>query len=74
MELFYNNRKNISGNLPPACQRRLALEMGASGLWYRFSRNVLGIDTFGVSAKLQDVLSHFGFTVENVVKTYLELE
>ncbi|MGI6392841.1 MAG: transketolase [Candidatus Izemoplasmatales bacterium] len=75
MELFLQQPQAYQDQiLPPACQRRLALEMGASGLWYRFSRNVLGIDTFGVSAKLQDVLSYFGFTVENVVKTYLELE
>jgi transketolase len=60
--------------LPDGCQSRLAIEMGSTGLWYRFSRNVMGIDTFGVSAKLQDVLDHFGFTVDEVVKRYLEIK
>ena len=47
--------------------------MGAPGWWYRFTENIMGIDSFGVSAKLQDVLEHFGFTPENVVKTYLQI-
>ena len=75
MELFLQQPNAYQEEvLPSACVKRLAIEMGASGLWYRFASEVIGIDTFGVSAKLADVLDYFGFTVENVVKTYLEMK
>jgi transketolase len=75
MELFLQQPNAYQEEvLPSACVKRLAIEMGASGLWYRFASKVMGIDTFGVSAKLADVLDYFGFTVENVVKTYLEMK
>ena len=44
------------GYLTPGV-KRIAVEVG-----------VVGIDTFGESAPGGDVMKHFGFTVENVVK------
>ncbi|MBN2504044.1 MAG: transketolase [Bacilli bacterium] len=74
MEIFLTQPETVRESvLPSKVERRLALEMGSTGLWYRFASNVLGIDTFGVSANLEDVLTHFGFTVENVVNTYLKI-
>mgnify|MGYP003803661993 CR=1 FL=1 len=52
--------------------KRLAIEMGASGLWYRFAGNVVGIDTFGASGKAADVLKHFGFTADDIVSKCLK--
>lgn len=72
MELFLRQPKHIQDHvLPPACQKRLAIEMGASGLWYRFAAHVKGIDSFGKSGKLEDVLEYFGFTPEAVANEYL---
>merc|ERR1711879_986617 len=34
--------------LPSSITKRLAIEMGAPDLWYRYSNNVYGINTFGV--------------------------
>ena len=34
---------------------------------------VLGMTTFGASAPYQDVLKHFGFTVENALERALKL-
>jgi len=74
MELFARQPESVQEQVLPAnITNRLAIEMGSTGLWYRYSRHVLGIDTFGVSAPLDDVLTHFGFTVENVANTYLKL-
>ena len=49
-----------------------AIEAGVTAYWYRFvglEGGVVGIDSFGESAPAPDVFKHFGFTVENVVKT-----
>ncbi len=74
MEMFLNQPADVREKvLPQAITERLAIEMGSTGLWYHFSQNVMGIDTFGVSANLHDVLQHFGFVAENVVKRYLEI-
>jgi transketolase len=34
---------------------------------------VIGMTTFGASAPVNDVMKHFGFTVENVVARALKL-
>ncbi|MDD3122418.1 MAG: transketolase [Candidatus Izemoplasmatales bacterium] len=72
MELFISQSQVLQEKILPSSKtNRLAIEMGSSGLWYRFSSKVKGIDTFGVSAKPEDVLSYFGFTVDNIVSLYL---
>ncbi|MDI9499067.1 MAG: transketolase [Bacillota bacterium] len=53
--------------LPPACRRRVAMEAGASGLWYRFTGldgRVLGIDRFGASAPGPRVFAEYGITAD----------
>ena len=50
---------------------RVAVEAGVSDYWRKYvglEGGVVGIDTFGESAPGGDVMKHFGFTVENVVK------
>ena len=50
---------------------RVAVEAGVSDFWRKYvglEGAVVGIDTFGESAPGGDVMKHFGFTVENVVK------
>ena len=75
MELFNNQPQKLKDKiLPPEINKRIAIEAGATGLWYRYTNNVIGIDRFGASAKGEDVLEHFGFTKENIVKTYLALK
>jgi transketolase len=55
--------------LPPAVTRRLAVEAGATQCWWRYvgiNGRILGIDRFGASGKGPEVLSHFGFTADNI--------
>jgi transketolase len=62
--------------LPAAVRRRLAIEAGAPDSWYRWvglDGAVVGMTTFGASAPVNDLMKHFGFTVENVVARALEL-
>jgi transketolase len=57
--------------LPPAIERRLAIEAGSPMCWYRWvgpRGDILGMTTFGASGPYAEVLKHFGFTVDNVVE------
>ncbi|WP_164219603.1 transketolase [Virgibacillus sp. YIM 98842] len=57
--------------LPPHITKRLAIEMASPFGWERYvgdEGKVLGIDTFGASAKGDKVVEEYGFTVENVIE------
>ena len=56
--------------------KRVAIEAGVTDFWRKYvglEGGVVGIDTFGESAPGGVVMEHFGFTVENVVKTVKEV-
>ncbi|MDL2274156.1 transketolase [Oscillospiraceae bacterium OttesenSCG-928-G22] len=58
--------------LPSSVRARVAVEAGASASWYRYTGldgAVVGLDRFGASAPAAELFEHFGFTVDNVVKT-----
>ncbi|ADL51012.1 transketolase [Clostridium cellulovorans] len=62
--------------LPRNTRKRLAIEMGASLGWDRYTGldgKVLAIDKFGASAPAEKVIAEYGFTVENVVGLYKTL-
>ena len=55
--------------------KRVAVEAGVTDFWRKYvglEGGVVGIDTFGESAPGGVLMKHFGFTVENVVKTVKE--
>lgn len=52
--------------------KRVSIEAGVTDFWRKYvglEGGTVGIDTFGESAKGPDLFEHFGFTVDNVVKT-----
>jgi len=62
--------------LPSGLRRRLVIEAGATGGWWRYAGcdgRVLGIDSFGESAPAADLFAHFGFTAERVRDEVLAL-
>ncbi len=62
--------------LPRDIRRRLAIEAGSPLAWYRWvgpEGDVIGMTTFGASAPSGDLMKHFGFTVDNVVKRALRV-
>lgn len=58
--------------LPKAVRRRVAVEAMHSDFWFKYvglDGAVVGMTTFGASAPGNQLMEHFGFTVDNVVKT-----
>ena len=56
--------------LPPSVKARVAVEQGSVIGWDRYAGSegtVIGMNTFGASAPLKDLLQKFGFTPEKVL-------
>ncbi len=56
--------------LPKACTKRVAIEAGVSGLWWKYvgtEGEVIAIDRFGISAPGDTVMEELGMTAANVV-------
>lgn len=57
--------------LPKSCTKRVAIEAGVSGLWYKYigtEGEVIAIDRFGISAPGNTVFAELGITVEAIEK------
>jgi transketolase len=62
--------------LPPGVTMRVAIEQGSVLGWERYvgpSGRVIGMQTFGASAPLKELLRNFGFEPERVVATVKEM-
>ena len=62
--------------LPAAISRRVAIEAGATALWWKYvgsAGRVIGLDHFGASGKGPDLFRHFGLTPERVQQVVTEL-
>jgi transketolase len=62
--------------LPASVTCRVAIEAGATGLWWRHvgsAGKVLGLDHFGASGKAPELFRQFGLTAENLQRTIVEL-
>ena len=56
--------------LPAACTKRVAIEAGVTGLWWKYvgsAGQVIGIDRFGISAPGDTVMAELGITKEAIV-------
>merc|ERR1711972_325248 len=54
--------------LPPSCTKRVAVEAGVSGLWYKYAQQVIGTDHFGFSAPGGVVMDAFGINVKHLLE------
>ena len=62
--------------LPSSCKKRIAMEAGVSGLWWKYVGEigrVLGIDRFGISAPGNTVMEELGMTPESFVRAANEM-
>lgn len=62
--------------LPLEVSNRVAIEAAHRDYWYKFvglDGRIVGMDTFGESAPINDLMEHFGFTIDNVVEVASEL-
>lgn len=75
MELFEEQSAAYKESILPKDKRkRLAIEAGTSQPWYQYvglDGKLITIDRFGQSAPGHEIFENYGFTVDNVVKTYL---
>jgi transketolase len=56
--------------LPSACRKRVAVEAGVSGLWYKYvgiDGKIVGIDRFGLSAPAPMIFKELGITADAVL-------
>ncbi|MGV8712094.1 MAG: transketolase [Nitrosomonas sp.] len=70
--VFDRQDSSYKGNVLPHGVRRVAIEAGVTDFWRKYvglDGAVVGMDTFGESAPADVLFKHFGFTVDNVVKT-----
>ncbi len=57
--------------LPSNVLPRVAVEAGHKDFWYKYvglDGRIVGMETFGESAPIKDLMAHFGFTVDAVVE------
>lgn len=66
------NYLDKGGNIIPN-KKTIAVTFGVSDYYYKWTRNVIGVDTFGKSAKKSDILDYFGFTEEKLVQKIKEI-
>ena len=62
--------------LPSHCRKRVAIEAGVSGLWWKYvgmDGKVLGIDRFGISAPGDIVMKELGMNPGDVVAAVRDL-
>jgi transketolase len=60
----------IESVLPSGCTKRIAIEAGVSGLWWKYvglQGKVIGIDRFGISAPGNTVMKELGMTKDSVI-------
>mmetsp|Transcript_8242 Transcript_8242/g.15124 ORF Transcript_8242/g.15124 Transcript_8242/m.15124 type:complete len:708 (+) Transcript_8242:32-2155(+) len=63
--------------LPASCTKRVAMEAGVSGLWYKYTGldgSVLGVDRFGFSAPGDITFREFKMTTGDLVNTVKALK
>ncbi|MCP4846871.1 MAG: transketolase [Verrucomicrobiaceae bacterium] len=57
--------------IPPDCKKRIAIEAGVSGLWWKYvgdNGKVIAIDRFGISAPGDTVMKELSMTAEAVIE------
>jgi transketolase len=67
-ELFDQQDANYKEEILPKNIKKMSLEAGSTLGWYKYANYTYGIDTFGESAKINDIKEHFGFTLEKVLE------
>jgi len=62
--------------LPIEVGARIAIEAAHEDFWYKFvglDGRIIGMNSFGESAPINDLMAHFGFTIDNVLAVADEL-
>ncbi len=77
MELFNQQSDEYKESvLPHSMRKRLGIEMGIDFGWHKYiglDGKIISVNQFGTSAPANIVIPNYGFTVENVVNTFLNM-
>ncbi len=77
MDLFDNQTDAYKESvLPSSMRKRLGIEMSSDFGWYKYiglDGKMMCVNEFGKSAPASQIIENYGFTLDNVVKTYLEM-
>lgn len=65
-ELFDKQDIFYKEEVLPKNIKKMSLEAGSTLGWYKYVDYAYGIDTFGESAKINDIKEHFGFHLEKI--------
>ena len=65
--LFDKQSKEYKLSVLKSGIKKLGVEMASSFGWHKYVDETLCIDTFGASGNGDEVMKHFGYTVENLV-------
>merc|ERR1712078_369365 len=68
MERFERQTDEYKAEVLPAGVKKIAMEAGVTGLWYKYADAVVGVDKFGMSAPGDLVMKEYGMTSANLVK------
>jgi transketolase len=68
-ELFDQQTVQYRRSVLPPGVPTVSVEALCSYGWQRYAHRSIAVDTFGVSAPIEQAMPHFGFTVPQVVKT-----
>ncbi len=69
METFLKQTKTYQKSILNH-RKVVAIEMGSTMPWYRFTKNVYGVDTFGLSAPMEVIKKTYKFDKESVIEYY----
>ena len=77
MELFDQQSDEYKESvLPRDMRKRLSIEMSSDFGWHKYvglDGKTLSVNKFGASAPAAVVIENYGFTLENVVNTFLSM-
>lgn len=65
--------KAYQDKILPADVPTMAIELGSSYSWYKYTKHIYGVDTFGISAPLKTVLEHFKFNKDAIAQKFMEI-
>ena len=66
-ELFDKQNVEYKNKILPSNQKKMSLEAGSTLGWYKYADFCYGINSFGESAKINDLKEYFGFTIAKIV-------
>ncbi len=70
MELFNKQPIEYQKEILPDNVKILAIEMASPMPWYKYTKHVYGINSFGISAEASLVRTYFNFNVQDIVNKF----